>query len=232
MILDKIELFFFHIASLYQKSIGISFDEKNIYLVELQRTLKDTQLIQANIYPNNPLELKKILSEINCKDKPIAINFFQPVASFKLLSIPKMQETEIDNWLRENYSEFLPSTISIDQIILNHRIVKINEQITILIGIVNVNEINELLSFIGYNDKIIIKIVPGISELAYLIGDIQDGVKLIYILNINYHEIILFKENQLLFYNRSHPYQPVESCACLNSPFRDNIDILYHIIFR
>lgn len=205
MLLDKFENAALWAAGLFQKSIGIYRTDNFVYAVELQKRINEYRETNKNIYDLNrntfPEIIDQINSDFNLKDKFVVTNLQNPGASFKVIKISLIQEEEIESWLKENFNQFINIPIPLEQTVLTYKIIKKNEDIILFIGIVNREEIDELISIFEKNNIIISSLSSGLSDL-FLTETRQDDFFCTYALKNNNHEVIVHRDHRLIFYGQ------------------------------
>ena len=185
----------------YQPVIGVTYDGDLIAVVEIIKTINHIKIVNKKLYDAQDSVYQQISDDFKIENKLIALNLDNSLASYKLLSLPDLAESDINIWLRENYSEYLPVSLSVDSIVLSYRLITIGEEQYLFVGFVNQDEINNLLTR-WPKETIITGISPGFSDTALATDKEKDQVQGNYVVHETYHEFILHKNHQLLFYNQ------------------------------
>ena len=161
MILEHLNKTVNQITLYYHSIVSICFQGKDISVVEIKKNIREIKIIKTKKFNNSENIFDQINSDFNLKNKKIIINFYQPSGSFKLLEIPKMPQAEIQIWLIENTSDFLPTGLSIHNIFLSYKIVRSIDTLFLLLGIYNQTEIEELIQRIKFTEGFPAYISPG-----------------------------------------------------------------------
>ncbi len=209
MLIQKINKIINYIASYYQNVIGISIYNGTVYVAEIKKGFREIKVIRTDQYEfkSNNYEdiINNVKNDFELKDKLISVNLYNSSASYKLLKIPKIPENEIEPWLKDNSNEFLPTSISFEDIEFNYKIVSINDEIIILLGFVKNEEIEHLLDAFGTSENTIARITPGLIDLPLMNTKKENSFDCIYITNENYHELVLYQSGELIYYNQVPP---------------------------
>jgi Tfp pilus assembly protein PilN len=192
---------FRYLTHFYQGVVGIAHDGNTIAVVEIVKKPRCISIVKKKLYDLSDSVYTRICQDFKLENKLIALNLDQSVASYKIIPRPDLLPSEISLWLKENSGEYLPLSLSADTLILSYKEITFADEKYLLLGFVNSDEIYNLLSH-WPKTSIISGISPGFSDMALTDDTGKEQVYGSYIVHQGYHEFVLRKNHQLLFYNQ------------------------------
>ena len=199
---NTLESFVKKIASLFQNSVGIYFDNSTVSVVEIKKYFTRYKIIKKQLYQVSDKIFDAIKTDFDLKDKPIAISLAKSAANFRLVKLPKISESEIDNWLQENCKEIVPASIPVHQVLITYQIIKANEELLLLVGTMNRQESSEIVDWIKKEALILTKFSNGLIDVVAHCLSKNTTNLVYYILNESYDEVIIIKNRKLHYYNQ------------------------------
>jgi len=229
MLPDKLNIIVNNLTSYYQSIVGISYYKTDVHVVEIKKTFREIVIINSKCYENSENVFEQINADFNLKDKKITVNIYLSSGSYKLLEIPQMPKVEIETWLNDNSSEFLPTGLSINDILLTYKIVRANDNLLLLLGILNNEEVNDLINKIKNVGGILSNVSPGFLNSVRFdqIEKDETAIHNYYIEHEDYHELAIFENNSLLYYNQVlQAFQSENKVDSIKNLFSSDLQIL------
>jgi hypothetical protein len=202
MLLKSIESFIQNISFFFQRSIGIYFSEKNIEVVEVKKYFNKYKIINSKSYNFNDNFPDCIDNDLGFKNKLISINLNPEIAIYKLIRIPEMDESELENWIQDNMLSFLPAGISIQDVSIFYKVVKHNGDILILLSILENAEIKRVNGIWDRSDFNLAIVSPGLIEWGILQNSGDKNRSGIFIKGREFGQVVIVQGTDLLYYNQ------------------------------
>ena len=198
-----------YIAGLLQKSIGIYKSREKVFVVEVQKRIRKIVEKKSKVYviKRNGFSaiIPQIIKDFNVNETLINFNLNAPGAFFKIIKIPQMPEKEISFWLEENLERLLKISISVHNKLISYKILKKEDEIVLLIGLVEKEEIAEILTLLKDKNKYVYSFAPGRSDIYILEQDKISDRNSVYFIEEGFHEFLIYNKNDLIYYNQIPP---------------------------
>jgi Tfp pilus assembly protein PilN len=199
---DVIEKIALNILHLYTPAIGIFRSPKRITIVESKGKGKHYRIIKSGQYDYNNFDIwEQITKDFSFKNKLVVTNLFNTTGLFKLVEIPKTEQSDIESWLHENSNELFAVNNILDQSILAWRIIDDKkENIIVLVAIINKNEMDEIITIFTENRITVSNII--FREISFLITAAGNEILIQYINNIENDALLITNSHGLVYYNQ------------------------------
>jgi Tfp pilus assembly protein PilN len=202
MLLKSIESFIQNISFFFQRSIGIYFSEKNVEVVEVKKYFNKYKIINSKSYNFKDNFPDCIDNDLGFKNKLISINLNPEIAIYKLIRIPEMDESELENWIQDNMLSFLPAGISIQDVSIFYKVVKHNGDILMLLSILENAEIKRVNGIWDRSDFNLAIVSPGLIEWGILQNSGDKNRSGIFIKGREFGQVVIVQGTDLLYYNQ------------------------------